>query len=260
MFFKTSDINVKILSLLELKWDKRNDLSDFRPYHALSFRVKGDAVFKDKRGSVSAKTGDVVFVPANYRYNLISESEHLFVVHFTSDTPLPEKIKKFTAQNSAYILSSFEKLYAAWQKKEQGYEYECKSYFYKIIAFIEKNYLSKKKHNYGDKIGDAIDYIHENYISETISVEYLAKLCNMSGTYLRKLFKQRFAQSPQEYVNKLKLQYATELLVSGYYSVSEVSDMCNFQNIHYFSSFIKKATGLTPSQIRSGELGKDSFH
>lgn len=249
MFFNTNDINIKIISSLELNWEKRNDSSDVRPYHALSFRISGDATFKHQKGNINVKTGDIAFVPALYPYKLISENEHLYVIHFTSDSKLPDTIKKLSPQNAEYFQKKFEDFHAIWQKKETSYKHDCKSIFYKIIANIERNYLGKKNSQYEDKIVTAIDYIHEKYTSENISVEHLAKLCNISCAYLRKLFHQRFNQSPQAYINKLKIQYATELLKSGYYSVSEVSEMCNFQNIHYFSSFIKKETGFTPSQI-----------
>lgn len=250
MFFKTNDINIKILSSLELNWEKQNDSSDIRPYHALSLRVKGDATFKHQKGELSVKTGDIVFVPALYPYKLISGNEHLFVIHFTSDSVLPDTIKKISVQDIAYFKNKFYDFNFSWQKKEPGYEHECKSIFYKIVTNIERSYLGKKNFKYEDKIGAAVDYIHEKYTSENISVEHLAKLCNISSAYLRKMFHQRFSQSPQAYINKLKIQYATELLKSGYYSVYEVSDMCKFQNIHYFSSFIKKETGFTPSQIK----------
>ena len=54
---------------------------------------------------------------------------------------------------------------------------------------------------------------------------------------------------PLKYINKLKLYYAKELLRSGYYTVSQVSEKCGFENIQYFSLFIKKETGKTPSQF-----------
>lgn len=250
MFFKTNDININILSSLELNWKKQNGFSDVRPYHALSYRKKGDATFIHQKEQLSVTTGDIIFVPALYPYKLISENEHLYVIHFTSDSILPDAIKKISPHNAEYFQKKFEDFYSVWQKKELGYEHECKSIFYKIIANIERIYLCKNNFKYEDKIGVAIDYIHEKYTSENISVEQLAKLCNISGAYLRKVFHQRFNQSPQSYINKLKTQYATELLKSGYYSVSEVSDMCNFQNVYYFSSFIKKETGLSPSQIK----------
>ena len=48
---------------------------------------------------------------------------------------------------------------------------------------------------------------------------------------------------------------ATELLQSGYYSVGEIASRCGFNNINYFSTFIKKETGLSPLRYRDRLLG-----
>ncbi len=250
MFFNINDFDVKILSILELNWEKTNKNSDIRQYHALSFRVMGDAVFKHETVTTMVKSGDIVFVPAYYQYTLTSGAEHLFVIHFTSNESLPEKIVKFSPKDSAYFARKFEELYSVWQKKELGFEHECKAIFYKIATKTERSYAQKKPAQSSGQINEIIDYIHENYISENISIENLAALSNISCTYLRKIFHANFGVSPRKYINDLKLQYAIELLQSGYYSVCEVSDMCNFQNVHYFSTFIKKETGIPPSKIK----------
>ena len=62
--------------------------------------------------------------------------------------------------------------------------------------------------------------------------------------------------TPQKYINQLRLTAATELLQSGYYSISEVASHCGFNNINYFSAFIKKETGLSPVSYRKVLLGK----
>ena len=72
----------------------------------------------------------------------------------------------------------------------------------------------------------------------------------MSDTYFRKLFVQEHHITPQCYINRLRLEMATELLRTGYYSVSEVAERCGFNSACYFSTFIKKETGLSPLQYR----------
>ena len=104
-----------------------------------------------------------------------------------------------------------------------------------------QNYRDKQ-----DKLSEAVEYIHEHFIDKELSVHYLSKLCGMSDTYFRKLFLSHFGVSPHTFINNLKLQYAVELLKSEYYTVSEVADKCGFENIYYFSSFIKKQTGKSP--------------
>lgn len=249
MFFKTNDFDISIQSALELNWKKRNDYSDIRPYNALSIRVNGDAVFEHENGQTRAKSGDIVFVPSFFNYKLISGNERLYVIHFLSEKTLCDSIKCFSPKNTAYFIRRFEELYNIWHKKSIGFEYECKSIFYKIISGIEKDHAFKQHKEYTDIIGEAIDYIHENYTNTNISVDKLAKRCSISGAYMRRLFHKRFNMSPQRYINILRLQYAVELLKSGYYNVCEVSEICGFQNVHYFSYFIKKESGLTPSEI-----------
>ena len=100
-----------------------------------------------------------------------------------------------------------------------------------------------------DVLCDIVDYIHEHFCEKGLTIELLSKMCSMSDTYFRRLFKQRFKVTPLKYINDLKVKYATELLRSGYYTVTEAAEKCGFDNVYYFSLFIKKETGQSPSQI-----------
>lgn len=249
MFFETERFNINILSVHQLKWEKRSDNSDTRPYYALSFRVLGDAEFVHKNGINKVSTNDIVFVPSFCRYKLNSENEHLFVIHFESNDTLPTQIKSFTPENPAYFKRKFEELYTVWSKKQTGYIHECNSIIYRILMHIEREYLHTKHSAADERLNEAVDFIHDNFTKGDFSIDELAQLCNMSGTYFRKLFMKKYQMTPLEYINKLKTQYATELLKSNYYTVSEIAEKCGFQNIYYFSSFIKKATGISPINI-----------
>ncbi|MBQ2966732.1 MAG: helix-turn-helix transcriptional regulator [Clostridia bacterium] len=249
MFFKTNDINVNLLSSLELKHGFNNSDAGVRPYHALSFRIDGNANFKHNGKVTHAKTGDILFAPAYCRYTIDSCLEHLFVLHFESDTPLPTDIQLFSPDNPSYFKRKFEELHKVWSKKQPGYIYECKSIFYRILMHIEQEYMKNKYTGYQDKLNEAVDYIHEHFTAPELSVEMLAKMSAMSGTYFRKMFREKLSVSPRHYINMLKLELATELLSSGYYTVSEASEKCGFKNIHYFSAFIKKETGKSPSHL-----------
>lgn len=249
MFLNTNNISIEILSAHELEWDKRNARSDLRPFHALSFRVTGNAEFEHKNGTTVAKSGDIVFVPNFYEYSFHTGREKLFVIHFTSKENLPAEIKSFTPENPAYYERRFREFYNVWTKKQIGYEYECKSIFYRILMHIERDAVHQNHLYRQDKLSEATEYIHEHFTDKDISVHYLASLCGMSDTYFRKLFLNRFGLTPHSFISNLKLQYAVELLRSDYYTVSEVAEKCGFENIYYFSSFIKKRTGKSPVHL-----------
>ena len=72
----------------------------------------------------------------------------------------------------------------------------------------------------------------------------------MSDTYFRRLFVTRFGQTPLRYINAMRFERARELLCSEYYTVEEIAELCGFNNVNYFSLFIKKETGLPPTTYR----------
>lgn len=249
MFLDNTEISFETLSIFNLSWDNINDKSDLRPYHALSFRKKGNAVFIGQDGVTAARTGEILFVPAFYEYTLKASDEEVFVVHFSSQSNLPQEIRKFTPESAKYFERKFTELYTVWTKKQFGYEHECKSILYKILTKIEREIAEAKISNMHDSILEAVEYIHDHFTEEGLSVDYLAKMCGMSDTYFRKLFVKNFSVTPINYIKNLKINYAKELLLSGYYTIGEVSDKCGFNTINYFSSFMKKETGKTPSEI-----------
>ena len=112
---------------------------------------------------------------------------------------------------------------------------------YKIFAELEKkNYIPESKFN---KIKPALEYIEENFLSRNISCEFLAELCSISYSYLVRLFNEKYGVSPKRYIIQLKINYASDLLKSGQYSVSEVAEMSGFEDLYFFSRQFKEYIG-----------------
>ncbi|MBQ9086891.1 MAG: helix-turn-helix transcriptional regulator [Clostridia bacterium] len=251
MFFESDRITLHILSVLQLEWNGRNDRSDYRPFHALSFRIRGNASMQAAGDSgVIFETGDIAFVPANLTYTQVAGAERLLVVHFTADDPLPHSVKKFTPKNPEYFERKFTDLYRAWSKKQAGYAHECNAILYKILLEIENQWNERERISGNDKLREAVEYIHDHFTDHTLTVSSLARQCGMSDTYFRKLFLAHLSVTPLKYINQLRMTYARELLQSNYYTIEEISEKCGFNNINYFSLFVKKQTGVPPSVYR----------
>lgn len=248
MFLGEANKNFDIVSVLKLSWGKREAMSVDRPFHALSFRIRGNARFVYPEGFVPAGTNDIIFVPKYFDYKLEAEDEELICIHMHSDKPLPMMIKSFTPENPQYFARKFQELYSVWSGKRVGYEYECKALLYKILMKIERE-LAEANSTIDSKISEAIEYIHDNFATGDISVASLAAMCHMSDTYFRRLFVEKTSVTPTKYINTLKLGYALELLKSKYFNIREISEKCGFKTVSYFSEFIKKETGLSPSKL-----------
>jgi AraC-like DNA-binding protein len=89
------------------------------------------------------------------------------------------------------------------------------------------------------------------HLYENLSLEELAKLCNLSLSSFKRQFKTIFQDSPTNYINHKKIEKAKELLKISNLSVSEVSYRIGIQDPQYFTRFFKKNVGITPSNFKS---------
>ncbi|WP_330360102.1 helix-turn-helix transcriptional regulator [Terrisporobacter glycolicus] len=94
-----------------------------------------------------------------------------------------------------------------------------------------------------------MDYIYKNK-SENITVEGMAKICHISQSYFSRLFSKEMGDSFSNYISKLKINWAKELLEDSDMSVSQVSDELGFNEPGYFIKIFKKYEGVTPSVYR----------
>lgn len=257
MFFETSDFSVEPIFAFEFNWGPHKAASETRPFHALSLRIKGNARFISEEGIVESKSGDIIFAPAYCNYTLEAlESEDVCAIHFRTDSVMPDKIKKFSPKTPLVYEKLFKEIVDVYFKKQTGYQHRCRYLLHHIMYCIECDSERIVKEKNFKSISNIGDYIHDNFTDPKLTVSFLEKSLNMSGTYFRKLFKKEFGMPPLVYINKLKLQYAEELLKTGVYTVSEVSDKCGFENVYYFSTFIKRETGISPTEIIKGKRKK----
>lgn len=105
-----------------------------------------------------------------------------------------------------------------------------------------------------DKLTFVSNYIHDHFRESSISVALLSEIFGTSESYFRRAFAARFSVSPLKYIHALRLEYACELLHSGYYSIEEVSEMSGFGDVKYFSRFIKNETGVAPSKLKKDSM------
>lgn len=115
-----------------------------------------------------------------------------------------------------------------------------------IDAYISQYECDKKV---SSTLKPAIDYIYKNK-SENITVEGMAKICHISQSYFSRLFSKEMGDSFSNYISKLKINWAKELLEDSDMSVSQVSDELGFNEPGYFIKIFKKYEGVTPSVYR----------
>jgi signal transduction histidine kinase/DNA-binding response OmpR family regulator/ligand-binding sensor domain-containing protein len=76
-----------------------------------------------------------------------------------------------------------------------------------------------------------------------------ASAMNVSSSLLYKKIKSLTNQSPTDLIKSIRLKHAVELLQSRKFTVTEVSEICGFASVGYFSTVFRKHFGKSPSEI-----------
>ena len=123
-----------------------------------------------------------------------------------------------------------------------------------LISFVRDDLpnrdatLPPPKENLANPIVAEIDAILRSGIYGKISVPEVCSKLNYSKTYLTRVFKAGSGYTIAEYANILKINEAKDLIRTERYNFTEIADMLNFNNPHYFSRVFKRLTGMTPSE------------
>lgn len=97
-------------------------------------------------------------------------------------------------------------------------------------------------------VKQVIEYIGDNFC-EQISLDELAKMCNITKYHLIREFKRYTGQTIFTYINILKCKKAQVCLMNGL-TVTETATECGFDNVSYFSQVYKKIMGVSPKKAK----------
>lgn len=109
----------------------------------------------------------------------------------------------------------------------------------------ERKNLNKLDQEFLNKVTNIIE---ENLSIERIDVAFIAdKMCMSHSTLYRKI-KGLTEMSVNEFVKKIKMKKSIELINSGEYSLTEISDLTGFSSIAYFRQCFKDEYGMAPTE------------
>ncbi|MFD0712675.1 response regulator [Paenibacillus sp. GCM10027626] len=98
-----------------------------------------------------------------------------------------------------------------------------------------------------------IEYIDEHY-SQEMSLKTLSHHFNMNAAYLGQLFKKATGDMFSNYLNRIRIEKAKQLLAESQLKASEIASAVGFSNLQYFSNVFFKYTGFYPTDFKKQQL------
>lgn len=218
--------------------NKRIPMKDARNEQDLQALVKS---LKDKDEVAFDKYINLVFE------DITSGSENLEMIriklyeHFVL---IRERVSENIYESDLYTFDLFN------QTMKIGNHHEAKC----LLRDFCNQYMEKLDKQRADKTSIILDklivYINLHY-AENITLDQLSSICDLSPSYISKVFKKHLNTNFIDYVSSVRTLVAKRLLKNSLLSIKEIGFEIGYVDSNYFTRVFKKYEGMTPSEYRN---------
>lgn len=238
----------EIVTVSRLIPDKTHWRAVNRKNHIIGISTGGCALHDFGYQHLTLQDTCVLFFNQKDNYDVkILEKNESYCVHFTTYEPISTNSfckKLHNPGEVLQLLNSIEHLH----KTDLNGDALTLSRLYKLCSLVN-NYHTEKYQPRDTRILKSKEYM-DLHFKEPDCLEAAASLSELSIRRFRDLFKTQYHITPGNYICQQKIQTAKNLLEIGGLSVTQVSELCSFSDVYYFSKVFKAETGLSPSEFR----------
>jgi len=87
-----------------------------------------------------------------------------------------------------------------------------------------------------------------SHIREKLSVPLVARMVDVSPSYMTALFHKNLQISPGEYIRRIKIQESKQMIREGNMNFTEIAAVLHYSTVHHFSRQFKDKVGFTPTE------------
>lgn len=150
--------------------------------------------------------------------------------------------------NSIDIAQSVQRVVDELIEEKESYDLLVMMYYAELVLLISRH--MKSTFNTGNAhLDKALSIMHASY-NNNISQEEIAEQCGISQRYLRKLFSSHLSMSVTDYLNRVRINKAKELLRHTNYSIKEISFLTGFNSVEYFVRVFKNNVGMSAKSYK----------
>ncbi|HHW49458.1 MAG TPA: response regulator [Clostridiaceae bacterium] len=127
---------------------------------------------------------------------------------------------------------------------------EMKNYLKSCISGALKSINSFRNSKVSKIVKEIQNFLIENYADPEINLLSVAKMFYLNPSYLSRLFRQETGQTFVEYLTRIRIKKAIELLKETDMKVYEVAEKVGIIDPHYFGICFKKYLGMSVSEFK----------
>jgi AraC-like DNA-binding protein len=118
-----------------------------------------------------------------------------------------------------------------------------------VFDFAQRMKNLRKMPGLSRSVVKAIDYLYD-HLQEKIELGHVAQAAGMNKNYLCGLFKRETGMTVLGYATQLRIEAASNMLISADYKPADIGDYFGFSSHSHFIRVFKKLVGMTPEEYR----------
>ena len=177
-----------------------------------------------------------------------TSTSHIPLLMLTAKASIENRMEGIEIGADAYMVKPFDlkllKLKVSQLIKSRQLIFD--KYFAAVSGAEEQALASSTEKDFIQKL---LDYINDNIDNSNLSVEELAAHQNLSRSQLYRKIKALTGQTVSQFIRRIRLDRAKQILERGNFSISETCYKVGFTSPSYFSKCFKTHFGILPTEI-----------
>lgn len=175
--------------------------------------------------------------------------EH-YLLHFNLQALVQNPAHMVFHDDTGRILDLIRRMEEETQKHDPGYTELIRCYLVELMLLTMRKLDDAQAAATGQNISAFITaYVAEHYM-EPLTLQELADRLNYSLPYVSKRFKEDMGISFVHYLQSYRVMQGCRLLSNSRRTLSEITEMVGYHDVKFFSSLLKRTTGLSPADFR----------
>lgn len=269
------DFNPSVFFASKMRMTKQTSYHAHNDFTELTYILSGKSKYRINDIYYEVKAGDMIVCnPGVHHQNVLIDGEEPAVEFCTGFTDfhfkdmnentieLGEKghVVRFNASIKREISRLCYDMLAENEDNQIGKYFMLKAQLIQMLMLlmrelIESPKVIQKSYNFETysksyAVKRIINYLMENY-EQKISLDQIAHNMYLSPVYISKIFKEETGESPINYLIKIRLEKAKEILEERREgSIKSIANEIGYDDVYHFSKLFKKYFGMSPQHYR----------
>lgn len=229
------------------------------PQFLYSWQGRGRLTIEGRTREIPARS--ILFLPAGvpHHYEPLTDIWDIrwFVPAGSGVAPLLERFgfneaRIFPIASLAALDDIHGKIHMAFQRNTEESIFFSASYTYEFLFEFYKQYCnqtSSRSVQYRKRLVPVLEYI-EHHLAEQLTQAKLCELIQVSPQHLCRMFHECVAMRPMEYIAKIRVAHACEMLINTQESIENIAYAVGFNNANYFGKIFRRHMSMTPGEYR----------